>query len=121
MTVWLHARSLQAEPLFLGDPKPATAAGDIALMFQQAVPKTTAEHDPLLNNTRLHWVEVLDGGAEGNVLDGLPQWHPRRCTSVSVPGYDSWDGLYLECHVDWPLQLLFPPDVSEASCAHKLD
>ena len=58
----------------------------------------------------LRWMPAdLAGQPEGE--GGAPVWHPARCTSVAVPRCDAWDGLFLECAVEWPLQLLFPPEV----------
>lgn len=100
----------QAQPLLAGEPKPHTAEADIALAFQQSALKSTAEADPHFGAMSLRWMPP-DQAALPEDEGGAPVWHPARCTSVSVPRCDSWDGLFLECSVEWPLQLLFPPEV----------
>lgn len=105
------AHALQAQPLLSGEPKPNTAEADIALAFQQSALKSTAETDPLFAAMTLRWMPANQAPlteAEG----GAPVWHPARCPTVAVPRCDSWDGLFLECAVEWPLQLLFPPEAS---------
>lgn len=102
--------SLQAQPLLAGEPKPNTAEADIALAFQQSALKSTAEMDGMFGAMTLRWMppdQAVLPEAEG----GAPVWHPARCATVSVPRCDAWDGLFLECAVEWPLQLLFPPEV----------
>jgi gamma-tubulin complex component 4 len=84
-------------------PKLGTASADIALLFQTAAAKSGAENDAIFSSLRLQWI--------ADVATRAPAWHPSRCDSVTVPGFDTWDGLYLECSIDWPLQLLFPPDI----------
>jgi gamma-tubulin complex component 4 len=84
-------------------PKLGTASADIALLFQTAAAKSGAENDAIFGSLRLQWI--------ADVATRAPAWHPSRCSSVTVPGFDTWDELYLECSIDWPLQLLFPPDV----------
>ena len=44
---------------------------------------------------------------------GPPAWHPARGGgALHVPAlHDGWDGLYLECAVEWPLPLLLPAEV----------
>lgn len=100
--------AVQAGPLLAREPKPNTAEADIALAFQQSAAKSTAETDPLFGSLTLRWLPP-DAAASG-----APAWHPSRCVGVAAPRYDAWDGLYLECAVDWPLQLLFPPEVRGA-------
>lgn len=102
---------MQAQALLAGEPKPNTAEADIALAFQQSALKSTAETDALFGAVALRWLPADRGEDEG----GPPVWHPSRCAAVSVPRYDAWDGLFLECAVEWPLQLLFPPEVSASS------
>ncbi|EFN52335.1 hypothetical protein CHLNCDRAFT_58938 [Chlorella variabilis] len=97
----------EAQALLAGEPKPNTAEADIALAFQQSALKSTAETDALFGAVALRWLPADRGEDEG----GPPVWHPSRCAAVSVPRYDAWDGLFLECAVEWPLQLLFPPEV----------
>jgi hypothetical protein len=103
-------RRPQAQPLLAGEPKSNTAEADIALAFQQSALKSTAEGDALFAAMTLRWMPAdLAGQPEGE--GGAPVWHPARCASVTVPRCDAWDGLFLECAVEWPLQLLFPPEV----------
>lgn len=103
----------QAKALLTAEPKPNTAEADIALAFQQSALKSTAETDPLFGALALRWMPA-DRAAQSEAEGGPPVWHPARCTSVSVPRGDAWDGLFLECAVEWPLQLLFPPEVRQA-------
>ena len=106
----------EAAPLLAGAPKLNTAEADIALAFQQAALKSTAELDPLFGAVALHWVPT-DVAQQPKVEGGPPLWHPVHCATVTVPRYDAWDGLFLECGVEWPLQLLFPPEVRVAAGA----
>ena len=104
----------EAAPLFGAAPKPNTAEADIALTYQQAALKSTAELDPLFGSTSLRWAS----GADAEAL-ALPAWHPAAAGPVRVcfpPALDAWDGLFLESSVEWPLQLLFPPDVLAKYC-----
>lgn len=100
----------EARALLAGEPKPNTAEADIALAFQQSALKSTAETDPLFAALALRWVPA-DRAAQPEAEGGPPVWHPARCASITVPRGDAWDGLFLECTVEWPLQLLFPPEV----------
>lgn len=100
----------EARPLLAGEPKPHTAEGDIALAFQQSALKSTAEMDPFFGAMVLRW-QPADRAQQPESEGGSPMWHPARCISVTVPRGDAWDGLFLECAVEWPLQLLFPPEV----------
>lgn len=94
----LYQQFLQgAAPLLACAPRPATAAADIALAFKQAAAQGSAAADPLSASVSLGW-------------DALPS-APPQASAVHVPSYDAWDGLHLRCNVDWPLQLLFPPEV----------
>ena len=115
----------QAQLLFQAPPKLSTAEADAALLFQQASLKSTAEGDPFFSHWHLRWaaepapaasVAAAAAAAQpsGEAAAGapaLPAWHPSQTPNVAVPALDSWDGLYLESTVDWPLQLLFPPEV----------
>jgi len=103
--------SLQARALLAAEPTHNIAEADIAMAFQQSALKSTADTDPLFGAITLRWMPVQQlerPEAEG----GAPAWHPSHCTSVAVPGCDAWDGLFIECTVEWPLQLLFPPEAS---------
>ncbi|KAL4434808.1 hypothetical protein ABPG77_005335 [Micractinium sp. CCAP 211/92] len=100
----------EARALLAGEPKPNTAEADIALAFQQSALKSTAETDPLFAALALRWMPA-DRAAQPEGEGGPPKWHPARCASITVPRGDAWDGLFLECAVEWPLQLLFPPEV----------
>lgn len=93
----------ECQPLLALPPKLGTASADIALFFQTAAVKSGAENDAIFGSLRLQWI--------ADVATKAPAWHPSRCSTVTAPGFDTWDGLYLECSIDWPLQLLFPPDV----------
>ncbi|PRW61252.1 gamma-tubulin complex component 4-like protein [Chlorella sorokiniana] len=100
----------EAQPLLASEPKPNTAEADIALAFQQSALKSTAEMDALFGAMTLRWMPP-DQAALPEAEGGAPVWHPARCTTISVPRCDAWDGLFIECAVEWPLQLLFPPEV----------
>jgi gamma-tubulin complex component 4 len=102
----------ESQALLSGPPKPNTAEADIALAFQQAALKSTAEHDALFGAGTLRWQPADPAQQQLEADGGPPLWHPARCTTAFVPRYDAWDGLFLECSVEWPLQLLFPPEVS---------
>lgn len=104
---------LQAHPLLASEPKPNTAEADIALAFQQSALKSTAETDALFGAMTLRWMPP-DQAALPEAEGGAPVWHPARCITISVPRCDAWDGLFIECAVEWPLQLLFPPEVGAA-------
>lgn len=112
----MRLRMLQARALLAGEPKPNTAEADIALAFQQSALKSTAETDPLFAALALRWVPA-DRAAQPEAEGGPPVWHPARCASITVPRGDAWDGLFLECTVEWPLQLLFPPEVRHLRCS----
>ncbi|KAL4856683.1 Gamma-tubulin complex component 4 [Chlorella vulgaris] len=101
----------ESQALLAGPPKPNTAEADIGLAFQQAALKSTAEHDALFGAGTLRWQPADPAQQQLEADGGLPLWHPARCTTAFVPRYDAWDGLFLECSVEWPLQLLFPPEV----------
>ena len=103
-----HTGPSQARPLLELPPKFQTAEADIALIFQQAALKSTADSDPLFANVSLRWLDNHAASASA------PVWHPSRCQGVMLPKLDSWDGLFLEATIDWPLQLLFPPEASAA-------
>lgn len=132
----MSCAALQAQPLLHAPPKLATAEADVGLLFQQASVKTTAEGDPFFSHWHLRWAEQATaqraagtaGGAAAETeasaagagsapeaaaaaAPALPAWHPSHTPHVSVPALDGWDGLYLESTVDWPLQLLFTPEV----------
>lgn len=107
--------ALQAHPLLSGEPKPNTAEADIALTFQQSALKSTAEADALFASMSLRWLPP-DQAPLPEAQGGAPAWHPARCTTVAVPRCDAWDGLFLEAAVEWPLQLLFPPEVRAEGC-----
>ncbi len=109
---------LQARALLAGEPKPNTAEADIALAFQQSALKSTAETDPLFAALALRWMPA-DRAAQPEGEGGPPKWHPARCASITVPRGDAWDGLFLECAVEWPLQLLFPPEVRQLWCTQE--
>lgn len=100
----------QAHPLLSGEPKPNTAEADIALAFQQSALKSTAEADAHFASMSLRWLPP-DQAPLPEAQGGAPAWHPARCAAVAVPRCDAWDGLFLEAAVEWPLQLLFPPEV----------
>lgn len=116
---------MQAQPLLQAPPKFSTAESDVALLFQQASLKTTAEADPFFSHWHLRWGvqeaaaapaasgdlgDASEGGSSGGAFSAL-SWHPSNTANVTVPALDGWDGLFLESTVDWPLQLLFPPEV----------
>ncbi len=112
--------SLQAQPLLQSPPKLSSAEVDVGLLFQQASLKSTAEADPFFSHWHLRWADqaaiaAAAGSGQAGVTEGVAPvlaWHPCHTANAAVPALDAWDGLYLESTVDWPLQLLFPPEVS---------
>ena len=96
--------------MLAGEPKPHTAEADMMLAFQQSALKSTAEADTLFGALALRWLPA-DAATRPEAEGGAPVWHPGRAPGVAVPRCDAWDGLFLECAVEWPLQLLFPPEV----------
>ena len=80
-------------------------------LLLQAALKSTADSDPLFATVSLRWLPEAAAAA-----GDAPPWHPCRCGGVHVPRPDELDGLCLGLAIDWPLQLLFPPEVSP-SCA----
>eukprot|EP00887_Chlorella_sp_A99_P007191 scaffold2.g7191.t1 len=72
-----EARSLLALP-----PKPQTAEADVALAFQQAALKSTADADPQFAAFGLRWADARSGDA-----GTLPPWHPARCVDVVLCQY----------------------------------
>ncbi|PSC73303.1 DNA polymerase alpha catalytic subunit [Micractinium conductrix] len=100
----------EAATVLAGEPKPHTAEADMMLAFQQSALKSTAEADTLFGALALRWLPA-DAATRPEAEGGAPVWHPGRAPGVAVPRCDAWDGLFLECAVEWPLQLLFPPEV----------
>lgn len=94
--------------MFGEPPKASTAEADVAIIFQQASSKSSAEADPYFSQWHLHWSEQTENSSTDTVR---PSWHPSQTASANVPSLDAWDGVFLESTVDWPLQLLFPPEV----------
>lgn len=96
-----------AAGLWARPPAPETASADWSQAFNQASIDSSAESDPFFSDFSLQWITT----APAMPAETLPPWHPGQDTSLHVPAYNQWDGLYLKCTAEWPMQLLLPADV----------
>ncbi|KAG1679668.1 hypothetical protein FOA52_006185 [Chlamydomonas sp. UWO 241] len=87
-----HTFLVEAAPLMGLPPRPAFADADVRVPFRQSGLKSTAHHDRFFHLFRVRWSTEEAKGGEAQRLD-------------------SWDGLYLEYQVEWPMGLLLTPPV----------
>ncbi|KAF6261046.1 gamma-tubulin complex component protein [Scenedesmus sp. NREL 46B-D3] len=89
-----------AAKLLAGVPREKTANDDLAVPWQSAAMKSTAQDDPGFKLFRLVLrPKPAAAGSAGGPARGL-----------AVPSFDSnWDGLALEAELPWPLGVLLTP------------
>eukprot|EP00249_Psilotum_nudum_P007651 c20720_g1_i2 orf=155-2389(-) len=108
-------------------PRLSSAEADLKVPFQQAAMKTISDDDKYFSRVSLRMPSLANAAsastyhgeiskqrsnAEGNL--GLST--NIYGDSISGPSYDGWDEIALEYSIDWPLQLLFTPEVLSKYC-----
>lgn len=81
--------------LFASIPAPHSADDDVHAAFVEAMGHTGYEKK--VEQFALRWSSDV-------------QWSDGS-RNLYIPRYNDWDGLWLECSFDWPIGLLFPPEV----------
>lgn len=90
--------------VFQRHPDPKKASSHASHAFHQAIFNAYEGISmPPPKNFVLCWFDSLD------VVQGkIPPWHPSLAQGVFIPSFDEWDGLCLQCDLEWPMHLLFP-------------
>ena len=95
------ARNLLALP-----PKPGSASRDLATPFALAVSRGILKEDSFTESFRLSYSSVLTQDAQASSSATAPSPTSAFAPRVRIPGYDTWDGIGLECAVPWPMGIL---------------
>ena len=99
-----EARELLALP-----PKLGSATRELSAPFAQAASSTLCEENTLYSSFRLVYSSALmrsEESASSSTMTPSTAFVPR----VHIPEYDAWDGINLECSVQWPMGIFFTSD-----------
>ena len=98
----------EASSLLSLAPKPGSATRDLSVPFSQAMMLAHQENDGNFSSSfRLVYTSALTQSMEKASTDTPSAAFAPR---VNVPDYDAWDGIGLECSVQWPLGIFLTAD-----------
>jgi len=99
-----EARDLLALP-----PKPGSATRELSTHFNQAIASAyPADDGESQSNFRVVYASALTRSEEETTTSATPSsaFMPR----ARVPEYDAWDGIGLECDIQWPMGIFLTKD-----------